>query len=683
MTAVLEQRGIEILLVEDSPTDRLIAIEALQQSRLINAVNVVENGVEALAYLRREGKFKEASRPDLVLLDLNLPKKDGREVLIEIKHDPELSFIPVIVLTTSSADEDVARAYFDHANSYITKPVDFPRFTRALEVIGQYWFEVVTLPPVATLARLERRLPSLPVGSKQEQFALVVLSDDSAIFRDLSELLYESSAVRFEVSHLVSAMDLRQRLDGLPCDVLIVDLGIGESVGLEAYRRARMAAPDAAIIVLTGQDGAGELALREGADDFLNAEERSRPLLLRAIRYATSRRQLQNELRRARRMEAIGQIASGIAHDFNNLLTVLHGHAELLSDGASTAVIDDSVQGIRDASERATQLTRQLLAFSLKQTPHIKAIDLNQVVNDFSKLLRRVLGNTVRLELRLSPRAPSALADIGMVEQSLLNLAIDARDAMPDGGQLVIETGQVRLDGAALPHAQASAGDFATLTVRDTGTASAEREALTGPLMPPEARNGAGNALAIVRGIIEQQRGWVQLDSAPETGKAVRIFLPQVQTSRAEMAPADSTALPRGTENILLVDDESPVRQMAKAILGRHGYQVLEARSGSDAISTFEGSPRRVDLLLTDMVMPGGMTGRELAQELQRRDPKLKVVFTSGYGRELSAPGLVLNEGVDFLPKPYAVSRLLGAVRRALDGTPAPPAPAPPAPTTG
>jgi CheY-like chemotaxis protein len=669
------RRRIEILLVEDSPTDRLIAVEALRQATFESGLHVVENGAEAMAYLRREGKFKDARRPDLILLDLNLPKKDGREVLAEIKHDPQLLFIPVIVLTTSSAEEDVARAYADYANSFITKPVDFSRFTLVLDLIVAYWFDVVTLPPQATLerlARIARRPPSLAVGGKQERLGVVLLSDDPVVVRDVPERLRDSASMRFSLSLMASLAELRERLAAVPSDVLLVDLGIGDSEGLEAYRHARAAAPDAAIVVLTNGDAAGELALREGAEDFVSLEDASRVTLLRAIRYATSRKQMQRELRRAQRMEAIGQIASGIAHDFNNLLTVLHGHAELLSDLASSMPIGESVRGIRDTSERAAQLTRQLLAFSQRQALRLEPVDLNRVVNDFSKMLRRVLGGSVRLELRLSPRAPSALADIGLVEQLLLNLAIDARASLPAGGEVVLETGQVTLE-AALPQRDAHAGAFATLTLRDTGAEGALEQSASGSEPPTSSQRGAdsalaGSALAVVRGLVEQHRGWLQIDSTPGSGKSIRIYLPRAPTTPTEGVPPSSAPSLRGTEKILLVDDEAPVRQMAKAILGRHGYQVIEARSGADAISLFESSGA-IELLLTDLVMPGGMSGRELADALQRRAPNLKVVFTSGYGQQASGSGArALGDGGHFLPKPYSVSRLLGAVRRALDG---------------
>jgi CheY-like chemotaxis protein len=267
--------AIEILLVEDSPTDRLIAIEALQSSKLINSLNVVENGVDAMAYLRREGKYRDARRPDLVLLDLNLPKKDGREVLEEIKTDPVLKFIPVVVLTTSKSDEDLLRAYGNHANSYITKPVDFPRFTDALRSLGGYWFEVVTLPPEAAIERMVRATPSMrpppPSGTADAQIRLLLVEDNPTDVALLRLALRENRLVKFELVHESRAAEACKRLRTEAFDLIMTDLALPDSFGLDTYRMIRGAAQGVPVIVLTGldDDETGMLALREGAQDYL------------------------------------------------------------------------------------------------------------------------------------------------------------------------------------------------------------------------------------------------------------------------------------------------------------------------------------------------------------------------------------------------------------------------------
>jgi two-component system cell cycle sensor histidine kinase/response regulator CckA len=643
--------SIEILLVDDSPTDRLIATEALSHARIASRLYSVDNGVEAMAYLRREGKFSAARRPDLILLDLNLPKRDGREVLREIKQDPELKLIPVIVLTTSAADEDIARAYDDHANSFISKPVDFPRFTQALEAVRTYWFEVVTLPPTARSPASEKpRSTPLPARPSLE---VVSLSDDTRVERRLRELC-DGLSERVALTHLDGSSGWHERLAGVRCDVLVVDLASGGSDGVEACRRARAAAPSAAIlaIVPSGGAAAGELALREGADDYLERAELEPSTLAHALRAARRQHELGERLHSAQRMQAIGRLSSGIAHDFNNLLTVLQGHAELAEELSTDARVRDSVKGIADATERAAQLTRQLLTFSQKPTARLEPVDLNRTVSELSKMLRRALGAEVRLELELSSRAPLAQADIGLLERLLLELAIDAREAMPAGGELVLETGFLTVDATSLPRPEARAGAFSTLTLRDTRPSLAEAP------VP-----------AVVLGIVQQHEGWLESERAPGGGRSVEIFLPSAQPERVCARPRQLARAEGGSETVLLVDDESPVRQLARAVLGRHGYRVLEARSGPDAVTRFEQAAGDVALLLTDIVMPGGMTGRELADEITRRDPRVAVVYTSGYGRHAVAPDWTLNEGENFLPKPYSAARLLTIVRRALDAS--------------
>jgi signal transduction histidine kinase len=667
-----ERHGLDILLVEDSPTDRLIAIEAFEHSRIVNTLNVVDNGVEAMAYLRREGKFASASRPDLILLDLNLPKKDGREVLMEIKHDASLKFIPVIVLTTSSADEDVARAYGDHANSYITKPVDFPRFTRALETIGTYWFEVVTLPREASIARLarqERARPTLPPQGGQRHFELMLSSDDAALDKKLREQL-GSLPVSHSLLLVQDVPALRRALDGARCDVLLVD--VRGAAGLEAYRMARAAAPTTAIVAI-GDEAADELAelcLREGAEDYLARAELSGALLARALRYAMSRATMRTQLRRAQRMEAMGQLASGVAHDFNNLLTVLSGHAELLTELWEDSAGRESLQGIRDACDRAGQLTRQLLNLSQRRVSRLVPLDLNKAVSDFSRMLRRVLGSEVRLALSLAAEPSIALADVGLIEQVLLNLAINARDAMPAGGLLTLETGAIELAATALTHPDAHAGQFVTLGVRDTGVGIPP--ALLGRIWEPflttkEAGKGTGLGLSIVLGIVQQHRGWIQVDSQLGAGTRFEIFLPRAEVEAESAVAPESATLGVGTERVLLVDDEAPVRQLVRAVLERKGYQVIEARSAGDALACFDEHEGDIDLLLTDVVMPGGMTGQRLADELLARSPRLAVLLTSGYGAEVSH--IAAGRALPLLPKPFAPSRLLAAVRSALDAT--------------
>ena len=678
MTMTNTKHAIEILLVEDSPTDRLIAIESLQQAKILNSLNVVENGVEAMTYLRREGKYATARRPELILLDLNLPKKDGREVLKEIKSDPVLKFIPVVVLTTSKAEEDVVRAYGYHANSYITKPVDFPRFTEVIRSIENYWFEVVTLPPDVTMQRFasaespRARSSRLEIGQAVE---VLLVEDNPADVLLIREALGDTTLAKFNITHIERLSEIRDRLRSGSYDVVLIDLELPDSHGLDTYRQVRTCAGGLPIIVLTGSDdeAMGISALREGAQEYLVKGQLSERSLARALRYAIEKKNIEERLRQAQKMEAIGQLAAGVAHDFNNILTVIQGRANLLlmSSDASGAMMAESVQEIRTAAERAANLTRQLLTFSRQRVMQARALDLNETVGSIAKMLRRILDEGIHLELQLGAELPAVEADVGMMEQVVLNLAINARDAMPSGGKLTVQTALAEIaPGDTARHVDAYAGRFVCLSVADTGCGmSAE---VTARIFEPffttkDVGKGTGLGLATVFTIAQQHRGWIEVRSRVGTGTTFEIYFPASSLAPVAVPVAPATERQRGTETILLVEDEEAVRTLAKLILEMRGYRVIEARSGVEASIKWAEHRATIKLLLTDMIMPGGKTGRQLAQELQAAKPALKVIYTSGYSSDYASADFPLQEGLNFLQKPYEIERLLNAVRFCLD----------------
>jgi signal transduction histidine kinase len=673
-------RAIEILLVEDSPTDRLIAVEALRQSKLINSLNVVENGVDAMAYLRREGKFSAARRPDIILLDLNLPKKDGREVLAEVKADPLLKLIPVIVLTTSESDEDMLRAYGDHANSYITKPVDLQRFTEALRTLGGYWFQVVTLPPEAALERLSRAEPPRPVPPDVfEDTVRVLLIEDSptdALF--FREALAASGLIKFELSHVLRLADAQDQLHAQRYDLVMIDLGLPDSQGLDTYRRVRGFAGGLPLVVLTGLDDdfTGMQALREGAHDYLVKGQLTPRALARAARYAIEKKQHQEQLRQAQKLEAVGRLAAGVAHDFNNILSIVRGNAETLRDAGEQGDTQEAVQEILDASDRAAALARQLLTFSRQRSVQMRALDLNRVLGDFTGMLRRVVTDIVPLELQLATKLPAVLADTGMLEQVLLNLAVNARDAMPGGGQLRLQTDAVDITSAsARLHPDAYAGRFARLTVSDTGSGMTP-EVLARVFEPffttKELGRGTGLGLATVHGIVQDHRGWIEVTSRVGAGTSFEVFLPATGEEPIARAETPNAKAQGGSETILVVEDETVLLKIATRILERNGYTVLPAGSVAEALTLWREHAHRIDLLFTDLVLPEAQTGRQLAEHLLKETPSLKVIFTSGYSPDFLDASFELVEGVNFLNKPYPLSRLLLAVRHRLDEASAP-----------
>ena len=393
--------------------------------------------------------------------------------------------------------------------------------------------------------------------------------------------------------------------------------------------------------------------------------------------YAADVTELQNleaQLRQAQKMESVGQLAGGIAHDFNNILTVIQGHTSLL--GMTGKLSDDakeSTQQIALAAERAANLTRQLLTFSRRQIIQPKNLDLNEVVNNMTKMLRRLLGEDITLQVNYTPALPLVHADPGMMEQILLNLSVNARDAMPKGGRLFVDTSVVMVDKAYVEQIpEAVPGEYICLAVKDTG-AGIPPQTLPRIFEPffttKDVGKGTGLGLATVYGIVQQHKGWIKVASTVGKGTVFQIFLPTVKGKNiTQELQAAEPKVRGGTETILVVEDEAPLRTLVRSVLERYGYKVIEAVSGGAALSLWEQHKDKIQLLLTDMVMPHGMSGRELAEKLLAERPTLKVIYSSGYSLAVVGTDMVLQEGINFLQKPYHPRKLAQAVRDCLDG---------------
>jgi PAS domain S-box-containing protein len=390
-------------------------------------------------------------------------------------------------------------------------------------------------------------------------------------------------------------------------------------------------------------------------------------------RDVTERRELAEQLRQAQKMEAIGQLAGGVAHDFNNILAVIMmqvGLTESLQNLPHEA--REGLEQIRLAAGRAANLTRQLLLFSRRQVMQPRILDLNEVVTSLAKMLQRIIGEDVRLELRLHPAPLMTRADAGMLDQVLMNLAVNARDAMPRGGKLVVETAARTLteaETAAIP--EATAGRYVSLRVTDAGS-GIPPEILPRIFEPffttKEPGKGTGLGLATVYGIVNQHGGCIRVTSEPGRGTSFEVLLPAREDASAEAGEAAQPVPRGGTETILLVEDDAAVRQLTRAVLEAHGYRVLEAAHGREALALWEQADGRVDLLLADLVMPEGLSGSALAERLRARRSDLRVVFTSGYSAEIAGRELSLKPGQNFLQKPATSTDLLDTVRRCLDG---------------
>ncbi len=392
----------------------------------------------------------------------------------------------------------------------------------------------------------------------------------------------------------------------------------------------------------------------------------------------TERLTLEAQLRQSQKMESVGQLAAGVAHDFNNILTIIQGHAELLlAEGSSPPATVDALKQICTAATRAANLIRQLLTFSRRQVMQPKILDLNEVVGNVTKMLNRLLGEQITLQCNYAANLPPLLADPGMMEQLILNLAINARDAMLKSGQLIISTFATEIDYAYVQdHPEARAGHFVCLGVSDTGTGM--DKSTLGRIFEPffttkEVGKGTGLGLATVYGIVKLHNGWIEVESRVGMGSTFTIFLPagkakpETTTTIADRSPARC-----GDESILIVEDETALRGLMRGVLQHYGYHVLEAATASEAFKVWEKNGAAIDLLLTDTVLPDGVDGNALAREMQKQKPPLKVIFTSGYSLELGGEESGLQEGVNFLQKPFQPLTLARAVRRCLDSVPAP-----------
>jgi two-component system, cell cycle sensor histidine kinase and response regulator CckA len=386
----------------------------------------------------------------------------------------------------------------------------------------------------------------------------------------------------------------------------------------------------------------------------------------------TEQRELEDQLRQSQKMEAFGQLAGGVAHDFNNLLTVINGYSDLLLRGLGTGEpIRLNVEEIRRAGERAASLTSQLLAFSRKQVLQPKVLKLNSVVADVDKMLRRLIGEDIDLLTVLEPSLGQIKADPGQIEQVILNLAVNARDAMPQGGQLIIETANVYLDNEyARRHLFIQPGQYVMLALSDTGCGmNAEtQERLFEPFFTTkEQGKGTGLGLSTVYGIIKQSGGDIWVYSKVGKGTTIKIYLPRVagivESDEARDAP---TELPQGRETVLLAEDEEQVRRIARVILEMSGYHVLEASGGDEALSIYKQHEGQIHLVMTDVVMPQ-MSGRELAQSLERLQPGIKVLYMSGYTDDAIVRHGLLDQEIAFLQKPFTPEALTCKVREVLD----------------
>lgn len=516
-----------------------------------------------------------------------------------------------------------------------------------------------------------------PQSRRTVKILLVEDSEDNAdLFKEYLKLTGE-----FDPAHVVRLADAFKRLEEGDVELILLDLNLPDSNGLATLRTVHAKFPGTPIIVLTAQSGESMIteAIREGAQDYLVKTELGPNLLIRSMRYAIERhhaaivmKDLELRLLQSQKMEAVGRLAGGVAHDFNNLLTAILGYCQLLEGSfeAGDNRIDD-LNEIEGASKRAAALTGQLLAFSRRQVLAPTVLNLNKTVATMEKMLKRLIGEDLSFSVSLDPKLGNIHADAGQLEQVIMNLAVNARDAMPTGGRISIETANISFSqDSPGRHDVIPSGDYVMIAVSDTGCGM-NSETLSHLFEPffttKEQGKGTGLGLSTVFGIVKQSGGFIWVYSEPGQGTAFKIYFPITRES-IDLS-RDARTLPktlRGSETILLAEDDASVRRLLVRTLRQSGYAVLEACNGRDAIRIIEQRGEQIQLILTDIVMPD-LGGRGLADYVNLVRPQTRIIFMSGYTDDVIIRHGNLDPGTIFLQKPITSEALLQKIRCTLE----------------
>ncbi len=515
----------------------------------------------------------------------------------------------------------------------------------------------------------------------------ILILEDNPHDRQLLEETLRSGGSSFEFFHAQDRAEFQSALERNIFDLVISDFGMPTYSGTQALVLSKKLQPETPFIFVSGTIGEERAveSLKLGATDYIVKDRLGRlnEAVSRALREARERREhdhdierrkvLEEQLHQAQKMEAVGQLAGGIAHDFNNLLLIIHGNTELVLQ-TEKQLSDQSREHLKQVTvvaERATHLIRQLLAFSRKGVIQFQPFNLNQVIGNLAKMVKRIIGEDIYLQCQFAENLPSVRADVGLTEQVLLNLFVNARDAMPAGGTIFIGTEAVDVDDHTVAeHPAASVGKFVCVTVRDTG-AGIPPENLPRIFEPffttKPAGKGTGLGLATAYNIVQQHGGWIEVASTIGKGTTFKIFLPaNASREKDEVASRPKGNSTGNQEKILLVEDDADVRNLIRTALQRANYDVQEAASGIEALELCKKNTVKFDLLLTDVVIPGGTSGQQLAEQMQAVQPQLKVIFMSGYHPDSTK----MEPHRYFLQKPCPISVLAETIRDCLSEHP-------------
>jgi len=664
------------ILAVDDKKDNLIAISALLNA-LIPDCNVItaQSGAEGLEKAKTES-------PDTILLDIKMPGMDGYEVCNRLKDEVTTKHIPVIMISAIKTEsEDLVKGLETGADAYLAKPVD----------------EYVLIAQVKTALRIKKAEDYLR-GQKDLL--------ESTVQKRTAELLRTNEQLKYEINNRISAeKQYRMLIETMNDGLFLMDenflitfankrffeiLGYPKDkiIGISMYHFLDVSNQRIfdEQIELHKKDGHTVYELR-----FTRKDGQKIPVIvspsaiidadgqfkgsLGVITDISRIKQLEAQLAQAQKMEAIGTLAGGIAHDFNNILTTIIGNADLaLMDIIKKESLRKGIEEIKKAGERAASLTRQLLAFSRKQIVQPEILDINELLTDIEKMLGRLIGENVELLTIPEPELWQIKIDSSQMEQVIMNLAINARDAMPQDGKLTIETANADLNenyfrkhgikGEKLGH-------YVMLAISDTGSGMDKetREHIFEPFFTTkEVGKGTGLGLSTIYGIVKQNNGFIRIYSSPGRGSTFKVYLPKVKgdatkPEEKEQTPVDDLS---GSETVLIVEDDYDLRKFVQEVLHCYGYRTLNAENGEDAMRVCKEHDDQIDLMITDVVMPK-MGGREAAERLQPLYSQMKVIYMSGYTDNAIVRHGVLVPGLNFIQKPFTPEALARKVREALE----------------